>query len=439
MRTTKRTTLLRKAALLATLLATLVAGTASAEDPSPPGDTATAAASPSFRYNTFERPERGSAYDLGQWSQDGWYAPWEEGMSTRTWIDGYNFHHSGGKSLRVFYPKGKIGPADSGAQAPLQLNPGREYYLSYWVRFSSDFSWGTTEYAGKVGIGLAGGASCSGGQVCDGYNGFSSRMIWRSGGKAAIYYYHMGHEGQYGDYVDLKDASGNLINWPRGQWANVVQRVKVNTVSGGNANPDGEIDIWYNGAQAATIRGLRFVRNGDLVDRAYFSSFFGGATPSFAPTNDSYIWYDDLKVSTQRSDVCELASGGCHSRSFQAEDYSAMKGVTKKTTSDTGGGQAVGSFDSTDWIAFQNVAIPKAGRYLVEYRVASPHNGGTLSLDLGGGATALGNVSVPNTGSYDSYRTISREVELPAGTHQFGLYAVTGGFDLNWWKITQIS
>lgn len=48
-------------------------------------------------------------------------------------------------------------------------------------------------------------------------------------------------------------------------------------------------------------------------------------------------------------------------------------------------------------------------------------------------------MSVPNTGSYDSYRTISREVELPAGTHQFGLYAVTGGFDLNWWKITQIS
>lgn len=283
------------------------------------------------------RPEQGSAYDLGQWSQDGWSAPWQEGMSTRTWIDGYNFNHSGGKSLRVFYPKGKIGPADSGAQAPLQLTPGREYYLSYWVRFSSDFSWGTTEYAGKVGIGLAGGASCSGGQVCDGYNGFSSRMIWRSGGKAAIYYYHMGHEGQYGDYVDLKNASGTVINYPRGQWINLVQRLKVNTVSGGSANPDGEIDIWYNGTQAATIRGLRLVRNADLVDRAYFSSFFGGATTSFAPTNDSYIWYDDLKVSTQRSDVCEIASGGCHTRTFQAEYYSAMKGVVKKTTPDTGG------------------------------------------------------------------------------------------------------
>ncbi|WP_157979009.1 carbohydrate-binding protein [Nocardia aurea] len=409
-----------------TLLLTFIGGTAGAAHADP-------------RVNTFERPARGSAYDLSQWAQDGWSAPWEQGMSTRSWIDGYNFHHTGGQSLRVFYPKGKIGPADSGAQAPLRLTPGREYYLSYWVRFSGDFSWGTTEFAGKVGIGLAGGKSCSGGQVCDGYNGFSSRMIWRSGGKAAIYYYHMGHEGQFGDFVDLKDASGHLLYWPRGKWVKVVQRLKVNTVTGSNANPDGEIDIWYNGVQAATIRNLRFVRNSDLVDRAYFSSFHGGDRPTFAPTNDSYIWYDDLKVSTNRAEICELASGGCHTRTLQAEDYSAVNGVTTKPSSDTGGSRTVTGIDSSDWIAFQNVAIPKAGRYLVEYRVASPNGNGRISLDINEGATPLGNVTVPNTGGFTSYRTISREVQLPAGTHQFGLYAVTGGFDINWWKLTQLS
>lgn len=260
--------------------------------------------------NTFERPARGTAYPLSEWAKDGWTAPWQEGMDTRTWIDGYNFHHSGTKSLRVFYPKGKIGPADSGAQAPFTLSKAPEYYLSQWVRFSSDFSWGTTQYAGKVGLGLAGGKSCSGGQVCDGYNGFSSRFIWRSNGKAAIYYYHMGHEGQYGDFVDLTRPDGTVINWPRGQWANVAQRVKVNTVTNGNANPDGEIQVWFNGVLAASITGLRFVRNADQVDRAYFSSFAGGATAEFAPANDSWIWYDDLKVSTRRADICEL-TGGC--------------------------------------------------------------------------------------------------------------------------------
>ncbi|MFI6476968.1 carbohydrate-binding protein [Nonomuraea sp. NPDC050663] len=390
------------------------------------------------RVNTFERPERGTAYTLAAWASDGWNAPWEEGMSTRTWIDGYNFSHSGGKSLRVFYPKGKIGPADSGAQAPLALTPAREYYLSYWARYSSDFSWGTTEFAGKLGLGLAGGASCSGGQVCDGYNGFSSRMIWRrNNGQAAIYYYHMGHAGQYGDYAVLKRDGADIL-YPRGQWFNIVQRLKVNTVTNGNANADGEIEIFYNGVSAAQVTGLRFVRNGDLIDRAYFSSFFGGATTTFAPANDSYIWYDDLKVATSRADICELAPGGCHTRTFQAEGYTAMKGVITEPTPDTGGGQNVGSFDSTDWIAFGGVTIPSAGRYLVEYRVSSPGNGATISLDIGAGATPLGNVSVPNTGSWASYRTISREVDLPAGTHQFGVYAVTGGFNLNWWKLTKI-
>lgn len=261
------------------------------------------------KINTFERPARGSAYTLSQWGLDGWNAPWDKGMSTRTWIDGYNFNHSGGQSLRVFYPQGKIDPEFSGAQAPFALTPAKEYYLSYWVRFSSDYSWGTTEFAGKLGIGLAGGDYCSGGIPCTGYNGFTSRMIWRSGGEAAIYYYHMDDGGQYGSYRSLRDSNNNLIYYPKGTWVNIVQRLKVNTVTNGNANPDGEIQIWYNGVSAANITGLRFVRNADQVDTAYFSSFFGGATASFAPTNDSYVWYDDLKVSTNRADICELSTG----------------------------------------------------------------------------------------------------------------------------------
>ncbi|WP_369819677.1 polysaccharide lyase [Actinoplanes sp. TFC3] len=258
--------------------------------------TTTAAATPPA--NSFERPAAGSPYTLSQWAADGWSAPWELGMSTRTTIS-TQAAHSGSKSLRVAYPKGQIGPENSGAQAPFQLARNREYFLSQWVTFSSTFSWGTTQFAGKVGIGLAGGASCSGGQVCDGYNGFSSRFIWRSGGRAAIYYYSMGHAGQYGDYIDLK-AGGTDLYWPRGSWANVVQRVKVNTVSNGNANADGELQVWFNGQLAASATGLRFVRNGDLVDKAYFSSFAGGATAEFAPKNDSFLYVDDITVSTTR-------------------------------------------------------------------------------------------------------------------------------------------
>lgn len=268
------------------------------------------AKSRTYQENTFERPAAGNPYSLAEWAEDDWAAPWSVGMKRRTLIDDSVPAHSGEKSLRVRHPEGKIGPEDSGAQAPFKLQKAREYYLSMWIRFDENFSWGTTEYAGKVGVGLAGGAACSGGQACDGTNGFSSRIIWRrAGGEAALYYYHIDKQDQYGDYVTLK-KDGSAIHWPKGEWVNVVQRVKLNTVTDGHASHDGEIEVFYNGQPAAEVTGLRFVTNDDQVDKAYFDSFAGGATTEFAPQIDSDVWYDDIKVSTDRADITEL-SGGC--------------------------------------------------------------------------------------------------------------------------------
>ncbi|MDP9793403.1 hypothetical protein J2S43_001915 [Catenuloplanes nepalensis] len=268
--------------------------------PSPPGSSSPPAPKvvdgESVQVTDFERAAAGTAYGKGEWQSDGWSTPWELGMSSRAAVDAA-VAHSGGKSLRVSYPAGQIGPEDSGAQAPFALEPRREYYVSQWIRLGAGFSFGTTNFAGKVGLGLAGGDSCSGGQACDGTNGFSSRLIWGRDGKAAIYYYSMGHAGQYGDAADLV-TGGDQVFWPSDRWVNVVQRLRVNTVSGGQANADGEIEIWVDGARAAHVTGLRFVSNGDQVDRAYFSSFAGGGDATFAPRTDSEIFYDDLEIAT---------------------------------------------------------------------------------------------------------------------------------------------
>jgi endoglucanase len=120
----------------------------------------------------------------------------------------------------------------------------------------------------------------------------------------------------------------------------------------------------------------------------------------------------------------------------QAESYSDMSGVQTETTTDTGGGLDVGWIDTNDWMKYSAIAIPSAGSYLVEFRVASPNSNGVLKQDLNAGAIQLGSINVPNTGGWQNWQTISRTVNLNAGTYDFGIFASVGGWNLNWWKIS---
>lgn len=121
---------------------------------------------------------------------------------------------------------------------------------------------------------------------------------------------------------------------------------------------------------------------------------------------------------------------------IQAEAFSSMNGVQAETTSDTGGGQNVGYIDAGDWMAYNNITFPTSGSYNIEYRVASP-GGGTLSSDLNGGRIQLGNVAVPATGGWQAWRTITQTVNVTAGTYSFGVFAQTGGWNLNWIRISK--
>lgn len=125
---------------------------------------------------------------------------------------------------------------------------------------------------------------------------------------------------------------------------------------------------------------------------------------------------------------------------IQAESYNYMSGVQTETTSDTGGGLNVGYIDNGDWMAYSNqtVSIPSTGSYDVQYRVASAGGGGSIRLEESGGATNYGTISVPSTGGWQTWSTITQRVTLSAGNHTFGLVAATGGFNINWFKINAV-
>jgi hypothetical protein len=124
---------------------------------------------------------------------------------------------------------------------------------------------------------------------------------------------------------------------------------------------------------------------------------------------------------------------------IQAESYSAMQGVQTEPTTDEGSGLNVKSIDATDWMAYSPLVFPTSGTYKIEYRVASVNAGGQLSLDLNGGDIVLGTMDIPSTGGLQNWTTISHYVYVNAGTYEPGIYAVSGGWNLNWIRITPLA
>lgn len=123
---------------------------------------------------------------------------------------------------------------------------------------------------------------------------------------------------------------------------------------------------------------------------------------------------------------------------LQAEAASVNSGMIVETCTDTGGGQDMGYVDAGDYLVFNQINFPATGTYNLEYRVASP-GGGTVSSDLNAGSIQLGSTAIPATGGWQNWTTVSRTVSVNAGTYNFGVYAQTGGWNINWVRITKVS
>ncbi len=177
------------------------------------------------------------------------------------------------------------------------------------------------------------------------------------------------------------------------------------------------------------------ITNGVGNTQAFQNPFFlllnmavGGNWPGFSVDDGSLpakMYVDYVRVYQKGAPV---------SIQIEAENYAVMSGVQTEPCSE--GGQDVGWIDTNDWIVW-NVNIPTAGTYTVQYRVASLNGGGVIQLEKAGGSPVYGSVSVPSTGGWQNWTTISHQVTLPAGQQQIAVKALAGGYNINWLKITQ--
>lgn len=177
---------------------------------------------------------------------------------------------------------------------------------------------------------------------------------------------------------------------------------------------------------------LNMVQNsGNLFQLSEIELFTNDLTSTTTSSSSSKSSSSSSKSSSSSSSIRAF------SVTIQAEAYTSMNGVQLEATTDTGGGQNVGWIDANDWMAYANINFPTTGNYKVEYRVASP-SGATLSLDLNAGSIQLGQVTIPATGGWQNWTTVSHTVSITAGTYAVGIFAPTGGWNINWVKFTKI-
>lgn len=206
------------------------------------------------------------------------------------------------KALRV-----KLMPGDvnQGFYPQFDIVDGTSYEVSYDLKFAKGFDW---SLGGKLGVGFGIGDVIAGGDPTDG-NGGSARIMWNkiSSGKVIFKPYLY--------YTDMPDKYGtNVVNsayYPRDgsglkddTWYTIKMRVKSNT----GFSADGAIQVKINGLEILNSNTINWGDNTGgkgkgLIKTLMFQTFRGGQGPDWESKVDSYIIYDNIKVTKDPTDV----------------------------------------------------------------------------------------------------------------------------------------
>ena len=93
------------------------------------------------------------------------------------------------------------------------------------------------------------------------------------------------------------------------------------------------------------------------------------------------------------------------------------------------GGYDVGWFAAGEWMNY-SVNVASAGTYTVALRVASP-SGGSMHVGFNTASNVWQAVSVPTSGGYQNWTTVSFTATLGAGNQLMTLMSDTGGFNID--------
>jgi len=117
----------------------------------------------------------------------------------------------------------------------------------------------------------------------------------------------------------------------------------------------------------------------------------------------------------------------------EGNQYRTSEDVDIESCADVGGGYNVGWLRVGEWLEY-SVDVPGAGEYAVDVRVASQSAGGTFHIEFNG-VDRTGDVTVPVTGGWQAWTTVSATATLAPGPQVMKFIPTAEGFNLNYVNI----
>ncbi len=117
----------------------------------------------------------------------------------------------------------------------------------------------------------------------------------------------------------------------------------------------------------------------------------------------------------------------------EAEDYIYQEGLSTEETTDINGGLNIGYTDAGDFADYL-VLVTETGDYDINFRAASENQSGSILLQLidGSNIQNLTQISLPITGGWQTWETVSANTNLTEGSYKLRLKVIQSGFNLNW-------
>ncbi|WP_105971245.1 glycoside hydrolase family 16 protein [Streptomyces geranii] len=196
---------------------------------------------------------------------------------------------------------------------------------------------------------------------------------------------------------------------------------------------------WSN----ATNHGFFIILN-VAMGGAFPAAFGGGPDANTVSGRPMVVDYVQVLQSTTGGGTTTPPPTGTRDAysAIQAESYNSQSGTLTETTTDTGGGQNIGSLANGDYALYQGVNFGSTAATQFVARVASGANtgvSGLVEVRLDSRTNApIGSFSIANTGGWQSWRTVPANISSVTGTHDVYLTFTSGQaqdfVNVNWFN-----